>query len=97
MTVSNDADSGYDLLHLIRTRIDGKTDLNSIVSIIGLVNGLNEVCKAVDRKEALICVLAEDCSDPKYAKLVTVSNFVCSCLSASIGSCQGQQRPPHPS
>jgi small subunit ribosomal protein S12e len=37
----------------------------------GLVNGLNEVCKAVDRKEALICVLAEDCSDPKYAKLVT--------------------------
>ena len=32
---------------------------------------MNEVCKALDRKEALICVLAENCSDPKYKKLVT--------------------------
>jgi ribosomal protein L7Ae-like RNA K-turn-binding protein len=36
---------------------------------------LNEVCKALDRKEALICVLAENCADPKYEKLVTVSLF----------------------
>ena len=40
--------------------------------ILGLVKGLNEVCKALDRKEALLCVLAEDCADAKYKKLVTV-------------------------
>ena len=38
---------------------------------IGLVKGLNEVCKCLDRKEALLCVLADDCNDPKYKKLVT--------------------------
>ena len=36
----------------------------------GLVKGLNEVVKALDRKEALLCVLAEDCEDAKYKKLV---------------------------
>jgi small subunit ribosomal protein S12e len=39
--------------------------------IDGLVNGLNQVCKALDRKEALMCVLAEDCADAKYKKLVS--------------------------
>merc|ERR1712083_692422 len=32
----------------------------------GLVKGLNEVCKCLDRKQAILCVLAEDCNDPKY-------------------------------
>lgn len=36
----------------------------------GLVKGLNEVCKALDRKEAVLCVLAKNCDDPKYLKLV---------------------------
>jgi len=38
---------------------------------IGLVKGLNEVAKALDRKEALLCILADDCEDAKYKKLVT--------------------------
>merc|ERR1712113_1045663 len=36
----------------------------------GLVKGLNEVCKCLDRKQAILCILAEDCNDPKYKKLV---------------------------
>ena len=35
-----------------------------------LVKGLNEVCKALDRKQAQLCVLAKDCDDQKYKKLV---------------------------
>ena len=42
---------------------------------LGLVKGLNEVCKALDRKEALLCVLAENCEDAKYKKLITVSSY----------------------
>jgi len=40
---------------------------------IGLVKGLNEVLKALDRKQALCAVLASDCEDAKYKKFVTVS------------------------
>ena len=47
--------------------------LLTLFLIIGLVKGLNEVCKALDRKEALLCVLAGNCADAKYKKLVTVS------------------------
>ena len=47
-----------------------------MIMTVGLVKGLNEVCKALDRKEALLAVLAEDCEDAKYKKLITVSPFV---------------------
>ena len=49
-------------------------DVLILICGIGLVKGLNEVCKALDRKEALLCVLAENCEDTKYKKLVTVSD-----------------------
>ena len=45
---------------------------NSLYTV-GLVKGLNEVLKALDRKQALIAVLAADCEDSKYKKFVTVS------------------------
>merc|ERR1712151_572693 len=40
----------------------------------GLVKGLNEVCKCLDRKQAILCILAEDCNDPKYKKLIEVEH-----------------------
>merc|ERR1712166_797564 len=36
----------------------------------GLVKGLNQVGKALDRKDAYLVVLANDCDDPKYKKLI---------------------------
>ena len=44
-----------------------------VSTTIGLVKGLNEVLKALDRKQALLAVLASDCEDAKYKKFVTVS------------------------
>lgn len=48
-----------------------KTVLKKSLANNGVVKGLNEVVKALDRKEALLCVLSEDCEDAKYKKLVT--------------------------
>ena len=38
---------------------------------LGCVKGLNQVGKALDRKDAYLCILAKDCEDPKYKKLIT--------------------------
>jgi len=37
----------------------------------GLARGLHEAVKALDRKEAHLCVLASNCEEPAYVKLVT--------------------------
>merc|ERR1712083_945835 len=37
----------------------------------GLVKGLNQVGKSLDRADAFLCVLADDCDDPKIKKLIT--------------------------
>lgn len=36
----------------------------------GLLRGLHEGAKAVEKHSALLCVLAEDCNQPDYIKLV---------------------------
>ncbi|KAI4380507.1 hypothetical protein MLD38_006689 [Melastoma candidum] len=36
----------------------------------GLVRGLHEAAKAIEKHAALLCVLAEDCNQPDYIKLV---------------------------
>lgn len=35
------------------------------------MKGLNQVGKALDRKDCFLCILAADCDDPKYKKLIT--------------------------
>ena len=37
----------------------------------GLARGLRESVRALDRKEAFLCVLASNCSEPAYSKLVS--------------------------
>merc|ERR1712243_41118 len=35
----------------------------------GLARGLHEAAKALDKRQALLCVLADNCSEPMYKKL----------------------------
>ena len=37
----------------------------------GLARGLKESVKALDRKEAHLCLMASSCSEPTYTKLIT--------------------------
>lgn len=37
----------------------------------GLARGLNESVKALDRREAHLCILANSCNEPAYIKLIT--------------------------
>lgn len=36
----------------------------------GLARGLHEAAKALEKNTALLCVLAQDCNQPDYTKLV---------------------------
>ena len=45
--------------------------LSNFCYFTGLVKGLNQVGKALDRKDAYLCILAKDCDDPKYKKLIS--------------------------
>merc|ERR1711935_1241227 len=48
-----------------------KNVIKKSMAIDGLVKGLNQVGKALDTKQAYICILATDCDDPKYKKIIT--------------------------
>lgn len=37
----------------------------------GVVHGLHEAAKALDKRQAALCVLAENCDEPMYKKLVS--------------------------
>ena len=57
-------------------KVDNVTDalkqvLKNSRAVEGLVKGLNQVGKSLDRKDCQLCVLATDCDDPKYKKLIT--------------------------
>merc|ERR1711907_830775 len=48
-----------------------KTVLKNSRAVDGLVKGLNQVGKSLDRKDCQLCILATDCDDPKYKKLIS--------------------------
>lgn len=53
-------------------------DVNTAVQVVlkkalnhdGLARGLHESCRAIERGEAQLCVLADDCNQPDYKKLI---------------------------
>ncbi|KAK2721942.1 small ribosomal subunit protein eS12-like [Artemia franciscana] len=57
----------------------GPMDLNSALQEVlkhalindGLTRGLHEAAKALDKRQALLCVIADSCDEPLYKKLVT--------------------------
>ena len=49
--------------------------LKYAMQVGGVVKGLREVCKGLDRCEAHFCILAEDCDEENYATLVEALAF----------------------
>merc|ERR1719495_888067 len=52
----------------------------------GLARGLREAAKALDKRQALLCILAENCDEPMYKKLVTA---LCMDAKQSLALVQG--------
>ncbi|VDN51008.1 unnamed protein product [Dracunculus medinensis] len=67
-----------DEVHVAPAIIDDKIDvktalkrtLKSAIIADGLAKGLHEATKALDKREAYFCVLAEDCDEAMYVRLV---------------------------
>ena len=57
---------------------EGPMDLNAALQLVlkkalahdGLARGVNECVKAIERGQGQLCVLAQDCNQPDYVKLV---------------------------
>lgn len=57
----------------------GPMDINTAIQEVlkqaliadGLSRGLRECAKALDQRQALLCILSENCDEPSYKKLVT--------------------------
>ena len=48
-----------------------RTSLRNSLFHDGLARGLHEAVKALDRREAHLCVLSNSCNEPAYSKLIT--------------------------
>jgi len=57
----------------------GAMDINTAIQEVlkqaliadGLARGIRESAKALDKRQALLCILAENCDEPMYKKLAT--------------------------
>merc|ERR1719458_1656936 len=62
----------------------GPMDINTAIQEVlkqaligdGLARGLREAAKALDKRQALPCILAENCDEPMYKKVVKCSAAV---------------------
>lgn len=45
--------------------------LKSALIADGVVHGVDQVCKALDKRQAVLCILAENCDDERYKKLIS--------------------------
>ncbi|XP_061393584.1 small ribosomal subunit protein eS12 [Musca vetustissima] len=59
--------------------VGGAMDINQALQEVlkksliadGLVHGIHQACKALDKRQAVLCILAESFDEPNYKKLVT--------------------------
>jgi small subunit ribosomal protein S12e len=57
----------------------GPMDINTAIQEVlkqaliadGLARGVREASKALDKRQALLCILSENCDEPMYKKLIT--------------------------
>jgi small subunit ribosomal protein S12e len=53
-------------------------DVNTAIQVVmkkalahdGLSRGLHEACRSIERGQAQLCILADDCNQPDYKKLI---------------------------
>jgi len=60
---------------VVSEQLDPQTALQSVLTTSlfhdGLARGVYESVKALDRREAHLCILASSCNEPAYTKLIT--------------------------